>query len=372
MQMANKHMKILSITHYSDQIRSVAQSCPTLWDPMNRSTPGLPVHHQLPEFTQTHVHQVGDAIQPSHPLSSPSPPAPNPSQHQSLFQWVNSAWGGQSTGVSALASFLPKKSQGWSPSEWTGWISLQSRGLSRVFSNTTVQKHQFFGTQFSLWSSSHIHTWLTLTRWTFVGKLMSLLFNMPSRLVIVFLPRSKHLSISWLQSPSAVILEPPKIKSVNVFTVSPSFAMKWWDWMPWSSSTECCFKPAFSLSSFTFIKRHFSYSLISGIRVVSSAYLRWLIFLPAILITACASSSPAFLMMFSAYKLNKQGDNIQPWRTPFPIWNQSVVPCPVLTVVPDLHIGFSRGRSGDVVFPSLSEFSTVYCDPHSQRLWHSQ
>ena len=71
---------------FSDQIRSVAQSCPTLCDPMNRSMPGLPVHHQLPEFTQTHVHQVGDAIQPSHPLSSPSPPAPNPSQHQSLFQ----------------------------------------------------------------------------------------------------------------------------------------------------------------------------------------------------------------------------------------------------------------------------------------------
>ena len=111
------------------QFSSVAQSCPTLRSPMNRSTPGLPVHHQHPEFTQTHVHRVRDAIQPSHPLSSPSPPAPNPSQHQSLFQWVNSShWGGQSTGVSALASFRPKKSQGWSPSEWTGWISLQSKG----------------------------------------------------------------------------------------------------------------------------------------------------------------------------------------------------------------------------------------------------
>ena len=75
----------------SDQIRSVAQSCPTLCDPMNHSTPGLPVHHQLPAFTQTNVHRVSDAIQPSHPLSSPSPPAPNPSQHQSLFQWVNSS-----------------------------------------------------------------------------------------------------------------------------------------------------------------------------------------------------------------------------------------------------------------------------------------
>ena len=103
--------------------------------------PGLPVHHQLLEFTQTHVHRVSDAIQPSHPLSSPSPPAPNPSQHQSFTMSQLFAWGGQSTGVSALASFLPKNTQGWFPSEWTGWISLQSKGLSRVFSNTTVQKH---------------------------------------------------------------------------------------------------------------------------------------------------------------------------------------------------------------------------------------
>ena len=118
--------------------------------PLNRSMPGLPVRHHLPEFTQTHVHRVGDAIQPSHPLSSPFPPAPNPSQHQSLFQWVNSSHEvGQSTGVSALASFLPKKSQGWSPLEWTGWI-LQSKGLSGVFSNTTVQKHQFFSAQLSV------------------------------------------------------------------------------------------------------------------------------------------------------------------------------------------------------------------------------
>ena len=101
------------------EFSSVAQSCLTLCDPMNRSTPGLPVHYQLPEFTQTHVHRVSDAIQPSHPLSSPSPPAPNPSQHQSFPMSQHFAWGGQSTGVSALASFLPKKSQGWSPSEWT-------------------------------------------------------------------------------------------------------------------------------------------------------------------------------------------------------------------------------------------------------------
>ena len=104
------------------QFSSVAQSCSALCDIMNFSMPGLPVHHNLPEATQTHVHWIGDAIQPSHPLSSPSPPALNPSQHQCLFQWVNTSWGGQSTGVSTLASVLPKNTQGWSPLEWTGWI----------------------------------------------------------------------------------------------------------------------------------------------------------------------------------------------------------------------------------------------------------
>ena len=124
----------------------------------------------------------------------------------------------------------------------------------------------------------------------------------------------------------------PKIKFVTVSTVSPCICHKVMGpdamilvfWM-------LSFKPTFPLSSFTFIKRIFSSSLCA-IRVVSSAYLRLLIFLPEILIPACASSSPAFLVMYSAYKLNKQGDNIQPWHTPFPIWNQSVVPCPVLTI----------------------------------------
>ena len=142
----------------SVQSSSVDNSCPTLCDLKNRSMPGLPVHYQLPEFTQTHVHRVGDAIQQSHPLSSPSPPAPNPSQHQSFPMSQLFARGGQGTGVSALASFLPKNTQGPSPLEWTGWISLQSKGISRVFSNTTVQKHQFFGAQISSQSNSHIHT----------------------------------------------------------------------------------------------------------------------------------------------------------------------------------------------------------------------
>ena len=111
------------------------------------------------EFTQTHIHWVGDAIQPSHPLWSPSLPVPNPSQHQSFLMSQLFAWAGQSTGVSALASFLPKNTQDWSPLEWTGRISLQSKGLSRVFSNITVQKHQFFGTQLSSQSNFHIYTW---------------------------------------------------------------------------------------------------------------------------------------------------------------------------------------------------------------------
>ena len=144
--------------HFS-QFSSVAQLCPTLCDPINCSTPGLPVYHQLPEFTQTHIHWVGDAIQPSHPLSSPSPPAPNPSQHQSFPISQLFAWSGQSIGVSASAAVLPMNTQDWSPLGWTGWISLQSKGLSRVFSNTTLQKHRFFGAQLSLQSNSHIHTW---------------------------------------------------------------------------------------------------------------------------------------------------------------------------------------------------------------------
>ena len=151
------------------------------------------------------------------------------------------------------------------------------------------------------------------TRRTFIGKVMSLLFNMLSRFVIAFLPRSKCLLISWLQSPSAVILETKNIKSVTISIVFSSIcyevmepdAMILVSWM-------LSFKPAFSLSSFTFIKMLFSSSSLSAIRVVSSAYLRLLIFLLAILIPACASSSPAFHKMYSAYKLNKHGDNIQP------------------------------------------------------------
>ena len=123
----------------------------TFCNPMDCSTPGFPVLHQLLELAQTHDHWVSDAIQPSHPLSSPSPPVFNFSQHQSLFQWiVLFPSGGRSTEVSALASVFPMNIQDWFPLGWTCWICLQSKELSRVFSNTKVQKRQFFSTQLSL------------------------------------------------------------------------------------------------------------------------------------------------------------------------------------------------------------------------------
>ena len=204
---------------------SVAQSSPTLCDPMNHSTPGLPVHHQLPEFTQTHVHRVSDAIQPSHPLSSPSPPAPKPSQHQSLsnestlrMRWPK-YW-------SFSFSIIPSKEH---PGlifrmDWLDLLAVQGTLKSLLQHHSSkasiLWRSAFFTVQFS-------HPYMTtgktiaLTRQTFVGKVMSLLLNMLSRLVITFLPRSKRLLISWLQSPYAVIMEPRKIKSD---TVSPSIS----------------------------------------------------------------------------------------------------------------------------------------------------
>ena len=135
---------------------SVAPSCPTLCDPMNRSTPGLPVHHQLPEFTQTRVHQWCHPVISSSVVSFSSCPQYLPASKSFPMSHLF-AWGSQSTGVSALASVLPKNTQDWSPLKWTGWISLQSKGPSRVFSNTTVRKHQFFGAQLHSPALTSIH-----------------------------------------------------------------------------------------------------------------------------------------------------------------------------------------------------------------------
>ena len=205
----------LDFTYHYIQFSSVAQSCLNLCNLMNHSTPGLPVYHQLPEFNQTHVHWVGDANQPSHPLSPLSPPAHNLSQHQGFFKWVLSSirW-------PKYWSF----SFNISPSnEHPGLISFRMHWLDILAVQGTLKSLlQHHSSEASiLWCSAFFtvqlsHPYITtvktiaLTRWTFVDKVMSLLFNMLSWLVITFLPRSIHLLISWLKLPSAVILETPK------------------------------------------------------------------------------------------------------------------------------------------------------------------
>ena len=179
-------------------------------EPHNRSTPGLPVHQQLPEFAQTHAHQVGDAIQPSHPLLSPSPPAPNPSQHQGLSKRVKFCmrwpkyW-------SFSFSISPSNEHPGLISFRMDWLDLPPvQGtlkslLQHHSSNASIFWHSAFFTVQLPHPCMTTGKTIALTSWTFVGKVMSLIFNMLSRLVITFLPRSKHLLISWLQSPSAVI-----------------------------------------------------------------------------------------------------------------------------------------------------------------------
>ena len=195
----------------SVQFSSVAQSCLTLCHHMNSSPPGLPVHHNLPEFTQTHVHRVRDAIQPSHPLSSPSPPALNLSQHQGLFKRVSFSirwpkyWSfsfniNPSNGYSRLISFTMV---------WLDLLAVQGTLKSRLQHHSS--KAAFLGcSAFFMVQLSHPYLTtgknIALTRWTFTDKVMSLLFNTLSWFVIASLPRSKRLLISWLQSYSMLIL----------------------------------------------------------------------------------------------------------------------------------------------------------------------
>ena len=200
---------------------------------MNRSMPGLPVHHHLPEFTQTHVYWVRDAIQPSHPLLSPSPPSLNLAQHQGLFQWVGSSH--QVAKVLELqfqhlsfqwifkADFLydwlvwfpcsPRDSQEFSPT--LEFKSINSLVLSLLYGPAVTSIHDHWKT-------------IALTRQTFVSNMVSLLFNILSRFVIAFLPRSKHLLISCLWSPSAVILEPKKIRHLFSKYCWISMCQTWW------------------------------------------------------------------------------------------------------------------------------------------------
>ena len=236
-----------------------------------------------------------------HPLSSHFQPFPATRFFQ-MSQFFS--LGGQSIGVSASATVLPRNIQDWFP--LVGLVGTPCSLRSQRTLKSLLQHHNSKAS--ILWCSVFFvvqlsHPYMTtgktiaLTRQTFVGKVMSLLFNMLSSLLITFLPRSKHLFISWLQSPSAVILESKKIKSVTVSTVSQSICYEVMGpdalilvfWM-------LSFKPTFSLSSFTFIKSLYSSILLSAIRkkaYLSSAYLSLLIFLSAILILACASSSSA-------------------------------------------------------------------------------
>ena len=209
------------------QFSSVAQSCPTLCDPMDCGTPGLPVHHQLLEFTQTHVHWAGDAIQPTHPLSSPSPPI-FPSirvfSNESVLSirwpkyWSFSFNISPSNEHSGLICFRM---------DWLDLLAVQGT-LKSLLQHHSSKASILWHSAFFMGQLSHPHmtTGKTIawTRRTFVGKVMSLLFNMLSRLVITFFPRKKRLFISWLQSPSAVILEPEKIQSDTVSTVSSSIS----------------------------------------------------------------------------------------------------------------------------------------------------
>ena len=217
----------------SVQVSSVAQSCLTLCDPMYHSTPGLPVHHQLPKFIQTHIHWVSDAIQPSHPLSSPSLPAPIlPSirifNNESTLRlrwtkyWSFSFNISPSSEHPGLISFRM---------DWLHLLAVQGTLKSLLqhhSSKASILRHSaFFIVQLSHLYMATGKT-IALTNQTFVGKVMSQLFNILSRLVIIFLPRSKCLLISWLKSPSGVILEPQKVKSASVSIVSPSI-LRWSD-----------------------------------------------------------------------------------------------------------------------------------------------
>ena len=194
---------------------------------MDCSMLGFPVLHYFLDFAQIHVHWISEAIQPSHPLLPPSTLALNLSQHQGLFQWVGLfTSGGQSIRASASASVLPMNIQDQLPLELTGLIFLQSKGLASFLQHHNSKASVLQCSVFVMVQLSHLYMTtgktIGLIIQTSVGKVMSLLFNMLSRFVIAFLPRSKHLYISWLKSPTAMILEPEKIKSLTASTFPPS------------------------------------------------------------------------------------------------------------------------------------------------------
>ena len=296
-----------TLGHRSFQFSSVAQSCPTLCDPWttaHQASLSFIISWSLLELLSVESVIRSNCLNLCHPLLLP--PSIFPSirvfSYESVLhiRWPK-YW-------SFCFSISPSNEHPGLISFRMDWLDLLAvqGALKSLLQHHSSKASILWRSAFFIVQPSHPYMTtgktIALTRQTFVGKVMSLLFNMLSRLVIAFVPRTKHVLISWLQSPSAVILEPPQMKSLTVSIVSPSFchvvmrpeAKTLVFWM-------LSFKPSFSLSSFTFLKRLFSSSSLSSIRVVSSAYMRLLIFLLAILIPACASSSLAFCLMYSVY-----------------------------------------------------------------------
>ena len=294
---------------------------------MDCSTPGFPVPHHLLEFAQIHVCCI---VMPSRHLILCHPLLLLPTIFSSITDFSNELaicirwpryWSFSISPWNEYLALIPLK---------TDWFDLAVQGnLGNLLQHHSLKASILWHSAFFMVQLSKLYATIgktiALTIRTFVGRITSLLFNTLSRFVIAFLPRSNHLLISWLQSPSIVMLEPKKRKSVTTSTYSPSLCCK-------AMGPDAIilvlffflifsFKLALSLSSFTLIKRLFSSYSLSAIREVSSIFLRLLMLFPPILIPSCSSSSLAFPMMYSEYRLNKEDDNRQPCRTPFSIPN---------------------------------------------------
>ena len=291
---------------------SVAQLCPTLCDPVDCTMPGFPVHHQLQDYSNSCPSSwwchptISSSVVPFSSCLQSFPASGSFPVNQFFISDGQKYWS------FSISIGPPVNIQDWFLLELSGLISLLSKGLSRVFSNTTFKSINSSVLSFLYGPTlTFIHNYwktIALTRLIFVDKIMSLLFSMLSRLVIAFFPRGKCLTFMT----AVTICSDFGAKENKVCHCLPTY-------LPWSDGTRrhdlkvfwmLSFKPAFSLSSFSFIKRLFSSSFFSSIRVMSLAYLKLLIFLLAILIPACASPSLAFLMIYSAFKLTKQGDYI--------------------------------------------------------------
>ena len=300
---------------------------------MECSTPGFPVPHHLPEFAQIHVCCI---VMPSRHLILCHPLLLLPTIFSSITDFSSELaicirwptyWSFSISPCNEYLALISLK---------IDWFDLAVQGnLGNLLQHHSLKASILWHSAFLMVQLSKLYATIgktiALTIRTFVGRIMFLLFNTVSRFVIAFLPRSNRLLISWLQSPSIVMLEPKKRKSVTTSTYSPSLCCKamgpdaiilvFFFLFFFFFFFIFSFKLALLLSSFILIKRLFSSYSLSAIREVSSIFLRLLMLFPPILIPACSSSSLAFLMMYSEHRLNKEDENRQPCRTPFSIPN---------------------------------------------------